>query len=374
MTPSPQTTPWLSNAFLPSRPPETRETGYLDENDQPVSATEKQMADLIRKGSKLWYVWTASTPHCVPPESVPTLHDALQAQRKTSSNRQMCMGAGVILLTSLFLFISDSETLRLVAWLLMMLLGIFPLLDGLFQRNFLTRASAAQSLETYTRLEYWMEQQPSPFTKGLVFWLVLLFAVQLISGLPSSIEALGMSTPTLDQGEFWRLGTATLLHGNLPHLIFNAYAITYLSKRVELFAGWQSSLFIFVSTALLGMLASDTLGDGKSYSVGASGGICGLLAWLLVHYFRNTTQLTFSFAWPLLLGMLSLISLGILLPNVDNLGHGAGFAAGLLLGTVSSQRNEPVRHASRWVRWLGVLALLLIAGLSVQILRTLLLA
>jgi len=85
-------------------------------------------------------------------------------------------------------------------------------------------------------------------------------------------------------GAWWRLVSATLLHGGLLHLAFNVYAIFILAPILERLYGARRFLLIYMLSALGGSLASLYFNEGVS--VGASGAIFGLLGALLVFGFK----------------------------------------------------------------------------------------
>ncbi len=80
----------------------------------------------------------------------------------------------------------------------------------------------------------------------------------------------------LDQGQWWRLLTAPLLHGGVEHILLNSFALLLISPRLEklIGSGWYAA--DFAVSALAGGLLSLALNPMSLVSVGASGGIMGL--------------------------------------------------------------------------------------------------
>ena len=147
--------------------------------------------------------------------------------------------------------------------------------------------------------------------------------------------ALALDKPAVAAGEYWRLWTVTLLHGNELHLFFNMYAL-YLSGRiVERWYGSLWFLLFYLVCAAAGSVASFVLG-GDVPSVGASGAVFGLFGLLLsagrVHHPVDKQ----SRALVSQLGMLILINLvfGLVVPGIDNAAHVGGLVAGLWLGAL----------------------------------------
>lgn len=81
--------------------------------------------------------------------------------------------------------------------------------------------------------------------------------------------------------EIWQLVTYAFLHGSLPHLLFNMLGFWMLGRDVELALGWkryiQYFLLCVVTAALAQMLVIGILQQEPFPTVGASGGVFGLL-------------------------------------------------------------------------------------------------
>lgn len=109
---------------------------------------------------------------------------------------------------------------------------------------------------------------------------------------------LGVSVPTLtalgglqrrlvtEHGEWYRLLTATLLHGDVFHLAMNGIALYMAGSLLELLLGRAWLVTLFLIGAIGGSLVSLSLGSDAVVSVGASGAIMGLLAATIAASFR----------------------------------------------------------------------------------------
>ena len=151
-------------------------------------------------------------------------------------------------------------------------------------------------------------------------------------------------------GEYWRLWTVTLLHGNELHLFFNMYAL-YLSGRiVERWYGSLPFLAFYLVCAAAGSIGSFVFG-GDVPSVGASGAVFGMFGLLLaagrIHHpvDRQGRALVGQ------LGMLIVLNLafGFIVPGIDNAAHLGGLVAGLWLGALL----PPTRVQTMASRWQG---------------------
>ena len=131
--------------------------------------------------------------------------------------------------------------------------------------------------------------------------------------------------------EYWRLVTAGFLHYDLTHLMLNTLLLLLLAPVVERGAGVAWVLLIFLSasvTSCLGILIKHQLWPAQGVSLGASGGLFGLLgAGLVLVFFRLRSQ---SFLVRIRLAVVLVGGLAYsVLPGISMVGH----IVGLLVGT-----------------------------------------
>ncbi|MFT3694110.1 MAG: rhomboid family intramembrane serine protease [Kofleriaceae bacterium] len=77
-------------------------------------------------------------------------------------------------------------------------------------------------------------------------------------------------------GDWWRYLTAAFLHGGVMHILFNVLALAAIGPQVERVWGRTTMLFLFCTTAVVGFVASAAFQPDVP-TVGASGGVCGLI-------------------------------------------------------------------------------------------------
>jgi membrane associated rhomboid family serine protease len=195
---------------------------------------------------------------------------------------------------------------------------------------------------------------------------ILAAAGGLRSGLSvASLLAFGAkATPLiLDNGETWRLFTANLLHKDLLHFAFNAFAIWNMGGPLERAVRPSDYLALLIATALGTTVASAVLAD--SISLGASGMAFGVLAAAAAFGWRRGVRgpLKAHFGLRLLPWLFALFAAGLGSSGVDNWGHAGGLAAGALLGLFLSPRTDrPDRALRRLAGCLGALACALALG------------
>ena len=181
------------------------------------------------------------------------------------------------------------------------------------------------------RHETWLHTQKAPVTRLLLVIIGLVGLFQMLPG--DSIQAAGLVKSAYLHGQWWRLLTAPLLHGNLIHFMMNAAALIYLGKRVEVFARWPHVPLAFLFSACIGGEVSARF--ASSTSVGASGGLMGLLGFLLVFESLHARLVPRPARRRLLAGVLLTALIGLVgYRFIDNAAHAGGLAAGMIYAII----------------------------------------
>jgi membrane associated rhomboid family serine protease len=121
---------------------------------------------------------------------------------------------------------------------------------------------------------------------GGMYLLELAWGDQLIYALAlwplgvTGTDAFGFALPHF---QIWQLLTYSFLHGSIPHILLNMYALWLFGTRMENVWGAKAFtvyyLFCVVGAGLVQLvIASHNAGQGGIYpTLGASGGVFGLL-------------------------------------------------------------------------------------------------
>jgi rhomboid protease GluP len=131
-------------------------------------------------------------------------------------------------------------------------------------------------------------------------------------------------------GEFWRIGSATFLHGGPDHLISNCISLYILGMACEHAVGWRRLLTIFAAGAIGGWALS--LLNHPGPSVGASGAIFGIMGAVIVLLYRHRD---FFVVRDKRIGVVVAVWAGYTLlvgavqPMIDNWAHFGGLLAGV---------------------------------------------
>lgn len=181
-----------------------------------------------------------------------------------------------------------------------------------------------------------------PLTVMLMIVLVVAFALQQIDIVYfhfSINEYLALSTEGLRNGYVWQLLTFQFLHGGLLHLGFNLIALWCFGRYVEVRLGKPHFLMLYFLSGIAGGLLQALLGWVFPYhfggpTVGASAGICGLLA--AFSMLEPEGIILVSFLLPMRAKYLLYISLGIagfftIVPSDPLVAH-AAHLGGMLFG------------------------------------------
>jgi membrane associated rhomboid family serine protease len=143
----------------------------------------------------------------------------------------------------------------------------------------------------------------------------------------------GAKTADIWTGQYYRLLSATFLHADLRHLLFNMYALFLFGRVVEALLGPSRFLLLYLSSGTCGYMAS-LLSQPAFTAVGASAAIFGLMGYTL-HYRLRRLPLRFMRIDTYLLQILGLnLVIGFIMPRIDQLAHLGGLFGGMLMGSV----------------------------------------
>jgi len=201
-------------------------------------------------------------------------------------------------------------------------------------------------------------------TLALITTLSVLFAVEAAMDAldtPETLIAMGaLSRPAVVAGQYWRMITATLLHGSVTHVAGNAVALYILGMVCEHAFGRAQFLLLYAASAVAGSVLSIIASAGPS--VGASGAIFGLQAAAIILFRSHRDRLLVRdrrIGVVLIVWAAYSVVNGVVTPYIDNGAHVGGAIAGALVArhlhpVVLDWMPEAKEAAVK--RWLWVVA------------------
>ncbi len=259
--------------------------------------------------------------------------------------------------------------LMMLALLGGMIYGLFPLVDASmawFRRvENLSVDDLNRRVVNGELFRRWVLTKKTMGLKVALGVLVALFLGQMTVGIEPSIMAASLvEKAVVEQGEWWRIITAGLMHGNLIHILFNGMALFSLGRVLSALVSSSLLSFVFTVSVVTGSLASMFLRAGDALSVGASGGILGCLGFLLVlsHKFRK--ELPDGLRSSLIQSTIVLAIFGLLGSRfIDNAAHAGGLAGGAVIALVMYPKLRLGAHGeSVFLKGLGFASLLVLAA------------
>lgn len=134
-----------------------------------------------------------------------------------------------------------------------------------------------------------------PATRAIIAANVVAFLLQQVIG-ATMVRLLALWPVSVPLFEPWQLVTYAFLHGSIPHIFFNMFALFMFGRALEYF--WGSRRFVVfyfacvISAAATQLLMSHLSGSMEP-TIGASGGVFGLLLAFAMYFPRQRITLLF---------------------------------------------------------------------------------
>lgn len=298
-----------------------------------------------------------------------TAEEYLALQKKSIRNKSWWgIGIGGVLVTFHllgFLLVSsigevllteDGEPLH---WTILFksmffVLGLFGLAAGLFGLRYAKKLTLEDIIPTSEAVEFLRQGQGTVpyYSYFLVGCIVLVTFVQYATDTPQVTDTGELKIPesilnaglvklaVFREGEYWRILTAAALHGGLLHIYFNGQALYGFGGLIELISNRAHASVVFLLAVISGNLFSLFSMSGNRPSVGASGGILGMVGYLAVYGYRRRQQLPPDFLRSILINVAFIAGIGIVgYQFIDNFAHLGGLLAGAAYGFVQIPRD-----------------------------------
>jgi rhomboid protease GluP len=305
-------------------------------------------------------VWTPETPRPTWFHDVPELMRRYRTAR-VEDRRRGWWGPAAFFVAVLVGMLTSDEPLTLGIgppfWLAAsgLLLGI-----RLHARHAARRldAAAAHSEMDDAWHDDWLRSQPGRLTQVLMASLCVAGVAQVFSPGDSAQVAGMLPAAVVQKGEWWRLLSHGVMHGNVVHIAMNLLALASLGKLMEVHANRALLSPVLLAGIVGGGVAGLVVGPDLPM-VGVSGGLLGLIGFLTVVGFRRRERVPRGFTISMLKDVAFVAAVGLVgFRFIANAAHLGGLLAGLALGVALVPRaiDEPrvgwaVRTATAAFGW-----------------------
>jgi rhomboid protease GluP len=185
------------------------------------------------------------------------------------------------------------------------------------------------------------------FVNFLFFMICLMVSLRVgvgfldaVMSFPGSLlDVLGSKSGfrIFQQGDWWRLVSAGMLHGGLLHFGMNTWVLYDVGPLVEEFYGRYRMLLIYVLGSVAGFAAS-LLWSPNVASVGASAGICALIGAMIAYGYQYRSSAIAAIQGHFIRWVAYMIIIGLIVPMIDNAAHIGGLAGGFAVAWILGGR------------------------------------
>lgn len=281
-----------------------------------------------------------------------TPEEYLAEQKRAIRRRASLFLGGGVLITAFHLFRivagfgSSADLFQSISFIF----GLFGFVGGVWGIFYARNLSLKDLIPAPEAIEFLREAQNTKpyFSYILVGSLVVVTLFQLLTERVESIfelgaksaETAGLIKPLVWRGEYWRLLTSATLHGIFPiHLYFNAQALYGFGNLIESLSNRAHLATVFLLSIVGGGLLS-LFFMPDVWSIGASGGIMGLIGYMAIFGYRRRRQLPPDFLKSMLINIGFIAAFGVIAYQiVDNFAHLGGFLTGAVYGFVQVPRD-----------------------------------
>lgn len=324
------------------------------------------------------YVNDENEPQATPEEFL--------AERKRTMRRRSWWAIGIgsllvaahLVVFALAIYFQDFQDApegEVLSWKLLFksiffILGLFAIAGGVWGLREAKRMTIQDFIPTPEAIAFAQEaEDASPyFSYILAACIVAVFVTQSFTdlsesttdGLPASIQTAGLVKQLVwGNGEFWRIMTGAALHGGFLHIYFNGQALYGFGSLIEYLSNRAHLAIVFV-LAIIGGGFFSLFFMPETTSVGASGGIMGLIGYLAIYGYRRKRQLPPDFLKNMLINVGFIAAFGLVAYQIiDNFAHLGGFLVGAIYGFLQIPKDLGVnpRRVSAVTEALGYLAM-----------------
>jgi membrane associated rhomboid family serine protease len=203
------------------------------------------------------------------------------------------------------------------------------------------------------------------FTRAIIACVTLPTLLQIVVGLERSVELASVDPRPILAGDWWRLLSGTYLHGSYYHFTGNMSALLVYGSILESKTSRARLPLVYLFSCLAGSAASVVMPPHDIPSIGASGGVVGVIGYLFLFSRRQAVRFPAAFRGATASVFVGLITAGALgFWYIDNPGHAGGALMGILLAglAVDTARNftgeieMPLLDLLGWAAMIAIVA------------------
>ena len=138
------------------------------------------------------------------------------------------------------------------------------------------------------------------------------------------------TVPIDEYHRYWTLISASYLHGGILHIFFNMAAFNQLATIVNREFGVYRMFAIYTLSGIIGFWISYLA--GVYLTIGASASVCGLVGSILYYGKSRGGVYGKNLYRQIAVWVVFLFIFGLVVPGINNWGHGGGLLAGIIFG------------------------------------------
>lgn len=146
----------------------------------------------------------------------------------------------------------------------------------------------------------------------------------------------------IHEGQYWRIFTATFLHGGFTHLLFNSFSLVLFGPALEQMLGKYKFILAYFAAGILGNVATYAINPLGDYAhLGASGAIYGLFGiYIFMIFFRKHLIDQANAQIILMISLFGLV-MTFIQPGINVYAHLFGFIAGIIIAPIVLVHAKP---------------------------------
>ncbi len=135
----------------------------------------------------------------------------------------------------------------------------------------------------------------------------------------------------IDFSSIVKITISGFTHFGFIHIFFNMYFLYVVGKIVEIFLSKINYIILYFGSLYVSGVFAIFFSDSETITIGASGALYGLLAFLIVYYYLHKNALR---NYMNVSGLIALVGINVLItllvPGISVVGHLGGFIGGVI--------------------------------------------